>query len=225
MEARHMMLAEKILSFLRTLTPPPLPSGITVMNPYRNADVWRLCEAFYRKYYADDHPRTLVLGINPGRFGGGTTGIPFTDPVKLKIWCGIDNSLPPKTELSANFVYAVIDKAGGPDVFFRQVYISSVCPLGFTRQGRNLNYYDIGELQDAVTGFCVESLYKQLSFGLHPDKVYCLGEGKNFAFLEQLNRKYQLFRTIIPLPHPRFIMQYKRKEMHQMVLRYLDMLK
>ncbi len=35
--------------------------------------------------------RYLILGINPGRFGGGITGIPFTDPIRLQNICGIEN--------------------------------------------------------------------------------------------------------------------------------------
>jgi hypothetical protein len=217
-----MMLAEKILSFLGKLQPPPLPPGIAVMNPYRDKVAWDLCNTFYRKFYSDAKPRTLVLGINPGRFGGGITGIPFTDPVKLSRYCGIPNSLPQRAELSADFIYQVIEQAGGPEKFYSKVYISAVCPLGFTRHGKNINYYDDKKLLETVKDFCVQALQQQLAFGLNHDKVYCLGEGKNFEFLVRLNAHHQFFREIIPLPHPRFIMQYKRKEIKKFIGKYLQ---
>lgn len=217
-----MMLAEKILTFLGKLNAPPVPEEITVMNPYRDEKVWSVCTAFYRKYYADNQPRKLVLGINPGRFGGGTTGIPFTDPVKLNQLCGIPNSLPQRAELSADFIYQVIEHAGGPEKFYSQVYISAVCPLGFIRNGKNMNYYDDKRLLEAVKDFCIRSIEEQMSFGLDQNRVYCIGEGKNFDFLVELNKKSRFFKEIIPLPHPRFIMQYKRKKVKKFIEAYLQ---
>ncbi|MCS6974806.1 MAG: DUF4918 family protein [Cyclobacteriaceae bacterium] len=219
-----MILAEKILSFLQNLSAPPLPPGVDVMNPYRDNTVWNLCESFYKKYYNDDRSRLLVLGINPGRYGGGTTGIPFTDPVKLNRHCDIPNVLPQRAELSADFIYQVIEACGGPEKFYSRIYISAVCPLGFTRNGKNMNYYDDKTLLAAVSGFCIQSIRQQLSFGLIRNRVYCLGEGKNFEFLQQVNQEHQLFGEIVPLPHPRFIMQYKRKELNKFLAIYLRIL-
>ncbi len=214
------MLAEKILAFLRELNPPRVPEGVEVLNPYQNPEVWKLCEAFYHRYYADNHPRILVMGINPGRLGGGTTGIPFTDPLKLKQYCGLANHLPPKAELSADFIYRVIEKTGGPDIFYRQVYIGAVSPLGFTQNGKNLNYYDDKTLWDNVKAFCIQSLRRQLYFGIKTNTVFCLGEGKNYEFLQRINQEHKLFTQIVPLPHPRFIMQYKRKHLDRYVNQY-----
>ena len=73
-----MNLAEKIIAFNQALTfEEPIPEGIRIMNPYReNPEAFRVSSLFYRKYYADDQPRRFILGINPGRFGAGVTGIP-----------------------------------------------------------------------------------------------------------------------------------------------------
>jgi hypothetical protein len=40
----------------------------------------------------------------------------------------------------------------------------------------------------------------------------------------ELNRKLQFFKEIIPLPHPRFIMQYRRKQKETYLLQYLSAL-
>ena len=84
--------AEKMIAFNRSLVfDEPLPAGIRVMNPFaENDSAMAASSAFYCKYYNDVRPRTPILGINPGRFGAGLTGIPFTDPKRLKECCNID---------------------------------------------------------------------------------------------------------------------------------------
>jgi len=217
-----MTVAAKILTFLQQLEPTfPLPNSIAVMNPFRQPDTLRLCHLFYQKFYNDRHPRSLILGINPGRFGGGITGIPFTDPVRLQSGCGIDNDFPKRQELSSVFIYDMIAAFGGPALFYSQYYISSISPLGFTRDQKNLNYYDDKQLEDGIRAFVVSCLQQQLQFGLKTGTVYCLGEGKNFAYLSKLNRDYRFFDKVVALAHPRFIMQYKLKTKQQYIEQYL----
>jgi hypothetical protein len=220
-----MTLADRILSFNKGLKiTSKLPSGVEVLNPFQNPDTFHLCTLFYHKFYNDNNTRLLIIGINPGRFGAGLTGIPFTDPIKLEERCGIQNMMPKKAELSADFMYKMFDALGGPQRFFSKFYISSVSPLGFIKDGKNLNYYDSKELEKTVTGFAVDSLQKQLEFGLNREICFCLGEGKNFSFLNRLNEKYRFFQSIVPLPHPRFIMQYKRKRLSEYIHYYVTQL-
>jgi len=54
---------------------------------------------------------------------------------------------------------------------------------------------------------------------------YCLGNGKNFKFLDELNRKERFFSSLVPLPHPRWIVQYRRKRYDEFVSRYIEILK
>lgn len=194
------------------------------MNPYQDETGFMLSSKFYRKYYSDNESRTLIVGINPGRFGGGITGIPFTDPVKLEKFCGIPNDLQKKTELSADFVYQMIDAYGGADKFYSKFFITSISPLGFTKEGKNLNYYDIRELQESVYPFLADSLKKIISFGMNQSVCFCLGEGQNFKFFSKLNAALSLFDNIVPLAHPRFIMQYKRKQLNTFIKTYIDKL-
>lgn len=219
------MLSEKILSFYKTLNiPQPLPEGIGVMNPYQDEKAFDLCATFYRKYYGDDNTRRMIIGINPGRFGGGITGVPFTDPIKLEKICGIPNDLQKKPELSADFVYAMIAAFGGPEQFYSQLYFSAVSPLGFTKDGKNINYYDSRELQEAVEPFAIKCIQEQLAFGITSDKAFCLGEGENYKYLSKLNKTHKFFGSIEPLPHPRFIMQYRRKRLEEFIAMYVSKL-
>lgn len=220
-----MVFADVVLDILSSFRiGKALPAGVEVLNPYREATVMEICEAFYRKYYNDNSPRRVMIGINPGRFGGGVTGIPFTDPVKLSELCGIENNLGKRTELSADFIYRVISAYGGPYDFYSRFYVTAVSPLGFTMQGKNLNYYDLRELQEAVTPFAVRSMQRLLKAAIDHTKAYCIGEGENFKFLTALNRKHQWFEEIIPLAHPRFVMQYRRKQLEQYVGDYVKKL-
>jgi len=220
-----MTFADRILTFNKSLRiTKKLPPGVKVMNPYRDETASHLSGLFFKKYYNDVNSRTLILGINPGRLGGGLTGIPFTDPVKLETICGIPNNLPKKVELSADFIYSMIAAFGGAEKFYATFYISGVSPLGFTKENKNLNYYDIKELQQAISGFIVDCLEKQLSFSINKEYCFCLGEGTNYKFLQDLNKKHNFFKTIIPLPHPRFIMQYRRKQVDAFIKMYVEKL-
>ena len=84
--------ADRIIEFNRSLDfTGKLPEGINVMNPFRGNDyILSVSSAFYTKYYSDNKTRHLILGINPGRFGSGVTGVPFTDTKRLTGECGLD---------------------------------------------------------------------------------------------------------------------------------------
>jgi len=217
-----MPFSTHILHFLKQLKiNAQLPVGVEVLNPYQDKSVYTLCELFYNKYYSDDNRRRLILGINPGRFGAGLTGIPFTDPIKLDKYCNIPNSLQKKPELSADFIYQMISAYGGPESFYSKFHFSAVSPLGFVKDGKNLNYYDIRELEICLRPFIIETLTTTLSFGVDTSVCYCLGEGENFKFLNRLNEEQKFFQKIVPLPHPRFIMQYRRKKVEEYVSDYV----
>lgn len=220
-----MTFAEKVLIFLKNLSiDNRLPKGVEVLHPYRDPEVFDFCRRFYKKYYDDNRQRVAILGINPGRLGGGLTGIPFTDPVKLSKICGIENDLPKKVELSADYIHAMIDAYGGPEKFYSKFFFNSVSPLGFTIDGKNLNYYDTPALTKRLEKFITQSLRQQLDLGISREIVYCLGEGDNYKYLSKLNSKERFFKEIIPLAHPRFIMQYRRKFVQDYIADYLKKL-
>lgn len=166
-----------------------------------------------------------MLGINPGRFGAGITGINFTAPKQLKENCGINHPFKISTELSAEFIYEVIDRYGGLKRFYADWFIGAVCPLGFIKDGKNINYYNDKKLQTAVTPFIIDTLRQQLSFGFKTDYGICVGGEKNYKFLADLNDQYKWFQKIIPLPHPRFILQYRRRQKEDYIHQYLSALR
>jgi hypothetical protein len=220
-----MLFAEKILNFFKDIHfSVKLPQDVEVMNPFKNEAAMQICTQFYKKYYSDNNERKMIIGINPGRFGGGVTGIPFTDPIRLKKECGIENPFQQKQELSSLFVYDVITAYGGAKFFYKDFYITAVSPLGFTKDGKNLNYYDDKNLQNSIKDFAVDCMYKQLDFGINRDIAFCLGDGKNYKYLSKLNEEKKFFKQIIPLSHPRFIMQYKLKKKEDYIQAYINKL-
>jgi len=217
--------ADHILDFLFHLKLPfKLPKSVDVMDVHQEPQIQNACIAFYKKFYDNNNPRHIMLGINPGRFGGGVTGIPFTDPTRLEKECGIKNDFIKKQELSSVFIYEMINAYGGAEKFYHNYYISAISPLGFVKDGKNLNYYDDKILKQRIEPFVIDCINKQLSWGIIRDVCFCIGEGENLKYLQQLNNKYQWFKEIKPVSHPRFIMQYKLKQKQTYIQQYLMLL-
>ena len=212
-----------ILDFYKKLQPDfPVPPGVHVMNPFSDKLAWELTSGFYNKFYDDTRSRQFIFGINPGRFGGGVTGVPFTDPIRLEGACGIKNDLPKKPELSSLFVYEVIEAYGGAEKFYGDFFITALSPLGFTKDGLNLNYYDDKALLKDSKPFIIDCIRQQLkTIHTNTDHCFCLGEGANYKIFKKLNEEYGFFKEIIPLPHPRWVMQYRRKRVGEFVELYV----
>lgn len=218
--------AEHLYAFYTSFHPEQkLPNGVQWLYPQQSEEVLQVVKAFLFKYFNDTRKRQLFLGINPGRFGAGITGVNFTAAKQLTEDCGIEHPFGKRSELSAEFIYAMINAYGGPQAFYSNFFIGSVCPLGFVKDGKNINYYDDRELQAAVEPFIIESIEKQLSFPVERSRCLCIGGEKNFKYLSGLNSRFHWFKEIVPLPHPRFIMQYRRKEIAPFIQQYLDAVK
>lgn len=217
--------ADKAIHFYKDLRiNTSLPAGSEILNPYENPAVKDIVTSFFTRFYDDQQDRVILLGINPGRFGAGITGITFTDPIRLEEDCQIPNGFEKRAELSSRFIYDVISSYGGCQAFYQHFFLSAVSPLGFVRDGKNLNYYDDRELEAALGKFIESSLRDQIDLGIRKDKAICLGEGKNMKYLEKLNKKLDLFGEIISLPHPRWVMQYRFKRKEEFIEKYLEVL-
>ena len=223
--------AARVAAFNRSLyLDACLPEGVTVMNPFRESPLAiRLSEAFYGKYYADNRKRHLILGINPGRFGAALSGVPFTDFKRLEQYCGISAEGHKAYEPSSEFVYAMITSMGGVADFYARFYINSVCPLGFVisnSRGRavNYNYYDDPALLASVQPFMIQSIRQQIALGCCTNQCFCMGV-KNGVHLSRLNDAHHFFEQITVLPHPRYIMQYRRRHMDEAITDYTNALR
>ena len=213
----------RLLQFLTAFPlPANLPDGVEARSPFREPAVHDLLRRFSEKYYADGQPRVAVLGINPGRLGMGRTGVAFTDPSALAEFCGIAHNLPKqRPELSTQFIYQVITALGGPAIFYQHFYLGSIYPLVLLNKGLNYNYYDSPALTKALWPDMQLSLRQQVQdLGIRTDVVVSLGR-RNGQFLQRLNEELGLFEKIVVLDHPRYLMQYKRRDLAAHVAHYV----
>jgi hypothetical protein len=200
-----------------------LSRGISIINPYNNQHVRGFVGEFFSKFYNDNSDRLFVIGINPGRFGGGLTGISFTDPVALREKCGIQNNLGTRRELSSIFIYKVIDCFGGVEKFFSKVFLTALYSLTITKDGKNYNYYDEKRLFESLKQEIVKSVSAQIDFGAERKKVIILGK-KNATFFKRINEEHNFFKDIVVIDHPRYIMQYKRKQIDSYLKKYIGLI-
>lgn len=226
------MLTDRLLPLIlnASLSGVRLPKGIGVLDPMNGehaAEVRRIVRDFHTRFFADDDPRLLMLGINPGRLGAGSTGLCFTDTKRCESDLGITVNGIRTHEPSSDFFYRAVRAAGGAEVFYKRVYVSAICPLGFVKDGPkgtpiNLNYYDDPALMKAIRPFAAQWIRNMVDAGMRTDNVLCIGTGKNLKFLEELNNEHGFFHRIVPLEHPRFIMQYKAGSVEEYVRKYVE---
>lgn len=209
--------------FLNQSKPQNLPVGVSIMNPYESEKTKSIVKSFYQKYFDDNRQRVFIVGINPGRFGGGLTGIAFTDPINLEEKCGIKNNLDKKPELSSRFVYKFIDAYGGVKKFYKKFFITALYPLALIKDNKNYNYYDSKELYQSLKPEILRTFEEQIKIGARKDIIISLGK-KNEKYLKEINKELGYFEKIVTLDHPRYIMQYKFKKVDEYVKKYLEVL-
>ena len=210
-------IADKIIAFNAGLHyTDGLPERFSVLNPFRESpETMQVMKQFYCKFYNDHKPRKFIIGINPCRYGAGLTGVPFTDAKRLEQMCGITMQSAHSHEVSAVFVYDMIEQYGGVEKFYRDFYINSVFPLAIVRETKkdkwvNANYYDDKTLAASLKSYMIKSLKRQIAMGLHTDVAFVLGK-KNADFINAINKTEKLFGKLVVLEHPRFIQQYRSK--------------
>ncbi len=222
--ASNNTFGERVITYFNSLNKSQkLPGGVKIINPYNSQKVKSIVREFFCKFYNDNNERLFVIGINPGRFGGGLTGISFTDPVALRERCKIENDLGTRKELSSIFVYRIIERFGGVEKFFSKAFLTALYPLAIIKDGKNYNYYDGKSLFILLREEIIKSFSKQIRLGSRRDKAVILGK-KNADYFMSMNKEHKFFDNIIVLDHPRYIMQYKLKKIDSYIADYLDVL-
>lgn len=219
-----MPFADRLLSFLTEFPlPPPLPEGVTALSPYQEPGPRELLTQFAQRYYTGEQPRVALLGINPGRLGNGRTGVAFTDPAALAAW-GIPNELPRRREPSSEFMQAVVGALGGPAEFYQRFFLGSLYPLVLLKDGRNYNFYDSPAVTSTLWPSIQDAVRRQATeVGMAQHAAVCLGR-RNGLYFQRLNEELHLFGQLHILDHPRFLMQYKRRDLAANVARYVEVL-
>lgn len=226
--------ADRILSYCDNLSKLQINQfdNYRIINPYNDVNkvqIKLITQKFYTKFYNDTNKRKLILGSNPARRASAVTGIPYEDAVHLQKETGIfvDNFYVNKS--SSNFLYDVIDEYGGCDKFYSDFYMNFVFPLGIAKVNSkgnevNCNYYDIKKYEEKFGKYIIDSIKEILKFNIDTSMCYCIGSGKNYEYLLKINKEYNFFKEIIPLEHPRYIMQYNSKNKDLYLKKYLTAL-
>lgn len=227
-------VAQEILEFNDNLGRVSLEvlKGFNLINAFNGANkdtVKRVLYKFYAKYYNDTDKRFMILGSSPAQRGTALTGVPFEDVNHLQEDTGISINAFGANKRSSSFLYEVMEKYGGRQNFYKQFYMGFVCPLGIEKinlKGNwvNCNYYENAALKKCLYPFIVDSLRRQIDFNIDTTVCFCIGSGENFKFLTNINNKHHFFDTIVPLEHPRFIMQYNADRKEEFMQKYVNAL-
>lgn len=227
-------VAQEILEFNDNLGRVSLEvlKGFNLINAFNGVNkdtVKRVLHKFYTKYYNDTDKRFMILGSSPARRGTALTGVPFEDVNHLQKDTGISLDAFGANKRSSSFLYEVMEEYGGRQNFYKQFYMSFVCPLGIENinlKGNwvNCNYYENAALKKCLHPFIVDSLRRQIDFNIDTSVCFCIGSGENFKFLSNINNEHHFFDAIVPLEHPRFIMQYNSNRKEEFIQKYVNTL-
>lgn len=129
-----------------------LSFGPPVAHVYRPLDyAWPMVEA-YVKRFGKAPKEALLLGMNPGPFGMGQTGIPFGDVPTVRDWMKLDEKISspkdahpkrpvlglasPRIEVSGRRLWgAIAARHPSPATFFARAMVLNYCPLLFLDEG------------------------------------------------------------------------------------------
>ncbi|XP_045126409.1 single-strand selective monofunctional uracil DNA glycosylase-like isoform X2 [Portunus trituberculatus] len=127
-----------------------LPYGEAVQYVYNPVDyAWEIHRDFVVKF-CRGRKKVLLLGMNPGPWGMGQTGVPFGHVGYAKEWLGVTGRVTrpaqehPKrpvtgldcgrNEVSGDRMWGLLKELSGtPDVLFTHVFIHNYCPLFFLK--------------------------------------------------------------------------------------------
>lgn len=127
--------------------------AVRVYHPLHYA---RALHEDYLRQYGGGRKHAVFLGMNPGPWGMGQTGIPFGDVVSVRDYLGIHGAVQPvppphakfsvqgldcpRREVSGERLWTFFaDRYGKSRRFFADFYVSNYCPLLFLNdRGSNL---------------------------------------------------------------------------------------
>lgn len=218
-----MTVSAKVIDFYKNFSlPSVLPSDIVVHNPYDDPMRQKAIESFYKKFFADDEPRVHLIGINPSRITETSSGINYTDGFALENFCGITNDFSKSRELTSEFFYMVVEEFGSAENFYKEIFAWAMMPFSVTRVSKYKNYYEDDVFDHLID--MVQSNIQWISNLPKKGKVVIIGTGENKKMFESLPGSPFGYDNVQFLPHPRWIMQYKRAYVKNYVQQYVEFL-
>lgn len=170
-----------------------------------------------------ERPKTaLFVGMNPGPWGMGQTGVPFGDVETVRTWMGIEDAEVrepanvrearpvhgfscPRGEVSgARFYGGLHDHYGSLHEAYRHLYIANYCPLlFFNARDQNLTPDKLRKAdREPLFGVCDEHLAALLAH-FTPQAVVGIGkfaEGRARAVVEDAGLDVEILGLLHPSP-------------------------
>ncbi|MBI3726050.1 single-stranded DNA-binding protein [bacterium] len=126
---------------------------VLVLSPLEYA--WESHEA-YLTAHAREGIEALLVGMNPGPWGMGQTGVPFGDPGLVRAFLGVERAVgrprveharfrvlgfaSPRREVSGQRLWGGVRSCfGSPEAFFQRFFVANHCPLLFLKKDTGAN--------------------------------------------------------------------------------------
>ena len=161
-----------------------------VYNPLQYA---KRSHELYLTRFGGGSKEAVFVGMNPGPFGMGQTGVPFGDVGFVRDWMGIEALVRPperehpkrpvlgfeceRSEVSGSRLWGWAEQRfGTPDRFFSRFFVHNYCPLLFMESsGRNRTPDKLSaEERSALLPVCDQAL-RQVVDALSPSLVIGVG--------------------------------------------------
>lgn len=179
---------------------------------------WAIHRAYLEKFAAG-RKRIVFLGMNPGPYGMGQTGVPFGEVAAVRDWMGLRGEVvkpagehPAKriegldckrSEVSGGRLWGLFAKKfGKPENFFAEHYVHNYCPLLFlenTKLGRNVTPENLPAADMAPVYAACDDYLRELVAVQRPEWVVGVGhfaEGRAKIALAGMPVR------VASLPHP-----------------------
>jgi single-strand selective monofunctional uracil DNA glycosylase len=163
---------------------------------YRPLDyAWEIHEQYLTRFGSQTPRPILLVGMNPGPWGMGQTGVPFGDVDFVGDWMGLDGEVDapdpehpnktvdgldcPRNEVSGSRLWGwARDRYETPEAFFERFYVHNYCPLLMledTDRGRNVAPSKLRKAQlESFTGPCDRALRELIAY-FQPNVVLGVG--------------------------------------------------
>lgn len=172
----------------------------------------------YAKKYGQGKRRTLLLGMNPGPWGMGQTGVPFGDVQYVRDWMGIEGAhtqparLHPKRpvqgfackrrEPSGSRLYGWASaRFGSAEAFFAEFYVVNYCPLlFFDKEGKNLTPPQLGVKAVEVLETACDAHLDAIVRSMEPEFVVGVGQFAEDRARRVVGERATVGRILHPSP-------------------------
>jgi single-strand selective monofunctional uracil DNA glycosylase len=187
------------------------PPVAYVYSPLEYA--WPVARAYFERY-GRPPKEVLFVGMNPGPFGMGQTGIPFGEVASVRGWLALSGEISrpkrahekrpvlgfdcPRSEVSGQRLWGAFAKCHGTaDAFFARAFVLNYCPLLFLGEsGVNITPDKLAKKdREPLEAICDAALAEAIRI-LRPKHVVGIG---TFAA-----KRASIVRgePVITMPHP-----------------------